>query len=66
MLYFVDLSRAASLGDRRMVRVFPSQHRYMELDQVGILATERIDIVCHDLGNSTTPGPIVALTGSSS
>lgn len=66
MLYFGDLSRAASLGDRRMVRVFPSQHRYMELDQVGILATERIDIVCHDLGNSTTPGPIVALTGSSS
>ena len=66
MFYFGDLSRAASLGDRRQVRVFPSQHRYMELDQIGILATERIDIVCHDLGDGTNAGPIVALTGSSS
>ncbi len=66
MLYFGDLAKAASMGDRRQVRVFPSQHRYMELDQIGILATERFDIVCHDLGDGTTPGPIVALTGSSS
>lgn len=66
MLYFGDLSKSSSMGDRRQVRVFPSAHRYMELDQIGIMATERIDIVNHDLGNSTTGGPIVALTGSTS
>lgn len=66
MVLFGDLSRSSSLGDRRQVRIFPSAHRYMELDQIGILATERIDIVNHDLGDGTTAGPIVALTGSSS
>lgn len=66
MLYFGDLSKSSSLGDRRQVRVFPSQHRYMDLDQIGILGTERIDIVNHDLGTTSTAGPIVALVGSSS
>ncbi len=66
MCLFGDLSKSSSLGDRRQVRIFPSTHRYMDLDQIGILATERFDIVNHDLGDGTTAGPVVALTGSSS
>ena len=66
MLYFGDLRLAAAMGDRRMVRVFPSEHRYMDTDQIGIRATERFDIVIHDIGDTTTAGPIVALTGSTS
>jgi len=65
MLYFGDLSKAATLGDRRDVRVFPSEHRYMDTDQIGVRGTCRIDIVVHDVGDTTTgnAGPIVALVG---
>lgn len=65
MLYFGDLSLSSSMGDRRDVRVFPSEHRYMDTDQIGIRGTERIDIVHHDVGDTTTgnAGPIVALVG---
>ena len=65
MLYFGDLSKAATMGDRRSMTVFPSEHRYMDTDQIGVRATERVDIVVHDVGDTTTgnAGPIVALVG---
>jgi len=66
MCFFGDLNKSSSLGDRRQVRIFPSAHRYMDLDQIGILGTERIDIMNHNIGDTTTPGAIVALVGSSS
>lgn len=64
MLYFGDLRKAATLGSRRDIRVFPSQHRYMELDQIGIFFSTRFDIVVHDYGDGTNAGPIVALVGN--
>lgn len=65
MLYFGDLSKAVTMGDRRSMTVFPSEHRYMDTDQIGVRATERMDIVVHDVGDTTTgaAGPIVALVG---
>lgn len=66
MLFFGDLRKSSALGDRRQVRVFPSEHRYMDTDQIGIRGTERFDIVNHDVGDTSTPGPIVALIGSTS
>jgi HK97 family phage major capsid protein len=65
MLYFGDLRKSSALGDRRQVRVFPSEHRYMDTDQIGVRGTERFDIVHHDVGDTTTGngGPIVALVG---
>jgi HK97 family phage major capsid protein len=66
MLYFGDLRKSSTLGDRRDVRVFLSEHRYMDTDQIGVRATERFDIVNHDVGDTTNAGPIVALVGSSS
>jgi HK97 family phage major capsid protein len=64
MLFFGDLSLAATMGDRRGVTVRTSQHRYIELDQIATLATERFDINVHDLGDNTTAGPLVALVGA--
>lgn len=65
MLYFGDLRKSSTMGDRRDVRIFPSEHRYMDTDQIGVRGTERFDIVHHDVGDTTTgsAGPIVALVG---
>lgn len=63
MLYFGDLSLAARMGERRGIRVKTSDDRYFEYDQIGIQATERVDVVVHDVGDTTTAGPIVALIG---
>ncbi len=66
MCFFGDLSKSSSMGDRRMVKIFPSEHRYMDTDQIAIRGLERVDVVNHDVGDTTTAGPIVALVGSSS
>ncbi|MCP4539813.1 MAG: phage major capsid protein [Chloroflexi bacterium] len=63
MLLFGDLSLSSSLGDSRATRIMESEHRYMELDLIGMKATVRFDINNHDLGNNTDAGPIVALVG---
>lgn len=58
---FGDMRLAASFGDRRQssVRVLPE--RFADADQIGIMGTQRFDINCHDVGDGTTAGPIVAL-----
>lgn len=63
MLLFGDLSLASAFGDRRDTTVFPSEHRYMDTNQLAVRATERFDFVVHDYGDSTTAGPVVALVG---
>lgn len=63
MLMYGDLSLAATMGVRRDVRILSSNERYLEYDQVGFLGSERFDIKVHDLGDSTTAGPVVALMG---
>lgn len=63
MVLFGDMSLAATMGDRRMIRVMQDESRYLEYDQLAIRATERFDINVHDLGDGTTAGPIVALVG---
>jgi HK97 family phage major capsid protein len=59
--YFGDLRMAAMLGERRGLRVKLSDQRYFEYDQLGIQATERVDIVVHDVGNTSVAGPIIML-----
>jgi len=66
MLLFGDLSMAATIGERRGITVSRTNDRYWELDQIGLKATERLDIVVHDVGDGTNAGPIVALIGSTS
>lgn len=60
MFFFGDLAKAAAMGERRGVTIKRSDHRYFENDQIGILGTERFDINCHDLGDTTVAGPLVA------
>ncbi len=60
MFFFGDLSKAATLGERRGVTIKRSDQRYFENDQIGLLGTERFDINCHDLGDTSVAGPIVA------
>jgi len=38
-----------------------SEHRYMDQDQIGILATQRVEANVHSLGDGSTAGPLVAL-----
>lgn len=56
-----DLRMASSFGDRRQLTMMTSEHRYMELGQIGIRVTERFDIQLHDLGDATTAGPMIGL-----
>lgn len=63
MLLFGDLKLAATMGVRRDVTVALSNDRYFDTDQIGIRGTERFDINVHDLGDTSTAGPIVALIG---
>jgi HK97 family phage major capsid protein len=57
---FGDLSKSSALGERRGVTIKRSDHRYFENDQIGLLGTERFDIVNHDLGDTSAAGPLVA------
>ena len=63
---FGDLSLAAKLGDRRQTTLFTDPYSLTATDQIQIRGTERFDIVVHDVGNGTTPGPIVAFASASS
>ena len=63
MLLFGDLTKSSTMGDRRDMRVFVSPHRFMDTDQIGISFTSRFDIVNHDVGTTTAPGPMLALVG---
>lgn len=61
MFFFGDLGLAAKMAQRRGITIRQSDQRYFEYDQVGILANERIDINVHDIGDTSTAGPIVAM-----
>lgn len=61
--FFGDMSLAVAFGNRRGMTIRQSDQRYLEYDQIGIVGTERFDIVAHGLGTSTVAGPLVALVG---
>lgn len=63
-ILFGDLSMSSTFGDRRGITIKTSDQRYIEYDQIGIQATERFCIVNHDIGDTSTAGPIVALIGN--
>ena len=63
MLLFGDMQKAAALGLRRDIRVRVDDSRYAEYDQIAMIATQRFDIVAHDVGDANTAGPLVALIG---
>lgn len=66
MMFFGDMTQSTMFGERRARTVAQSDQRYFEYRQIGILSSERIDIQVHDLGDTSTAGPIVALRGNTS
>jgi hypothetical protein len=52
------------LASRREIRIAASPNRYLELDQVAFRVTSRFSTVCHNIGNASTPGAMVALLGA--
>ena len=54
-----DMAQAVAFGDRRAMTMRMSADRYLEYDQIGILATERFDINVHQVGTSALPGPLI-------
>jgi HK97 family phage major capsid protein len=63
MIGFGNLSQAATMGERRGIRIALSGDKYWEEDQIGIKGTERFDINVHDLGSSTIKSPFAVLIG---
>jgi HK97 family phage major capsid protein len=63
MLVYGDLDMGVTFGDRQSFEVDVLTERYAEYRQIGVIATERMDIVVHGLGDTTNAGPIVALIG---
>lgn len=61
--YFGDLTLATSFGDRRStsIQVSDSAFDVFEQDEIAVRGTERFDLVCHDTGDASTVGPVVAL-----
>lgn len=70
MFLFGRFDLAASLGNRRGIEMQTLVERYAELGQIGVIATERFDLVVHDLGTTSTSdvnggrGPIAAGYGA--
>jgi HK97 family phage major capsid protein len=66
MCYFGDLGMAATLGTRRDITVAVDGSRFFEYDMLAIRVTERFALNVHDVGNTTTAGPVVAMIGKTS
>lgn len=63
---FGDLRLAATMGSRRDIMIEASRERYFEFRQVAIQGTQRFDINVHDLGSTSTAGPIIAVKTAAS
>jgi HK97 family phage major capsid protein len=64
MLFFGNFAQGTAMGERRGLTVQVLNERYAEYRQVGIISTERISIVNHDLGDTSTAGAICCLYGN--
>lgn len=61
MLAFGDMYKAGVLGQRRGITLARSADRYLDQDQIAVLATQRFHTVIHDIGDNTNVGAIAAL-----
>jgi len=64
MLGFGNMRMAATLGNRRGIRVALSTEKHWDEDQIGVKGTERFDINVHDMGTTTVKSPLVWLVGN--
>jgi HK97 family phage major capsid protein len=64
MALFGRMDLAVAMGLRRDLRIRIDDASFAQYDQIGLYATERFDIVAHDIGTATAPGALVALIGA--
>lgn len=65
MLFFGNMYMSTKMGVRRGITVKRLDERYAEYDQIGIIASERFDIVHHTIGGAAgVRGPVVGLLGT--
>ncbi len=64
LAYFGDLTQGVAFGDRRAVTIKTSDSALnaFEQDEIVIRGTQRIDINCHSVGDSSNAGAVVMLT----
>lgn len=64
--YYGDLGMATTMGVRRGMQIASDRSYYFTSDSIAVRCTERYDIVCHSVGDSTNAGAIVALKTAAS
>lgn len=64
LIVFGDLSYAADFGDRLGLGVEISEQRWWDENNIGVKGTVRHDINVHELGTTSTAGPVAVLTQS--
>jgi len=61
MCLFGDFTLSSSIGDRQGITIKADESVYFATDEIAWRSTARSDINHHDLGDTTTAGPVVAL-----
>lgn len=62
LVYFGDLSLAATIGVKRGIRVSVLRELYAATRQTGLIIDQRMDINIHERGTASVAGPIVMLS----
>jgi HK97 family phage major capsid protein len=63
MALYGDFRQGVIFGDRRGMTLLTDPYSLSSYQQTKIVASERFDIVCHGVGDTSNAGPIVALVG---
>ena len=64
IVLFGEMHAGVILGDRRGITVRTSTQRYFEKDQIAVKATQRFEVVAHNLGDAAQAGAMVGLLGA--
>lgn len=59
--YFGSMRQGIRLGTRRGMSISTSTDRYFETDEIGIKATQRLDVVVAERGTATAAGSLIGL-----
>lgn len=59
--FFGDFKQGTMIGDRLPFQIVTTDHREFDRDLVTFLGRTRFDVNCHDVGNASNAGAVVAL-----
>lgn len=63
-LFYGDIGQALLIGERRGIEVRRSEERYFEYDQVGIMVSERLDMVWFGIDHASVASAMLHLYGN--